>query len=144
MGTGSDDGSSEAEDVLGEWDDAEDEMYKVRLEQWHAKRGALTAADIAPGQAPGASAPAAGGGNAAEADAAEDLMADVAFDGGFSVPGNIYNRLFDYQKTGKLFSVPRCHPRAQGLYDSSRLARIMSMHASVAVVAIHNIAGPFV
>ncbi|BDA48603.1 probable DNA excision repair protein ERCC-6 [Coccomyxa sp. Obi] len=104
--SGSDSGNSEAEDVLGEWDDAEDEMYKARLEQWRAKRSALTAADIAPGQAPGASAPAAGGGTAAEADAAdqEDLMADVAFDGGFSVPGNIYNRLFDYQKTGRLHS----------------------------------------
>ena len=105
-GTGSDDGGSEAEDVLGEWDDAEDDMYKARLEQWRTKRSALTAADIAPGQAPGASAPAAGGGSAAEADAAgqEDLTADVAFDGGFSIPGNIYNRLFDYQKTGKLYA----------------------------------------
>lgn len=55
-------------------------------------------------QAPGASAPAAGGGNQAadsldEAD--EDLLAEVSFDGGFRVPGRIYNRLFDYQKTGK-------------------------------------------
>jgi hypothetical protein len=28
-------------------------------------------------------------------------MAEVSFDGGFRVPGSIYNRLFDYQKTGK-------------------------------------------
>ena len=56
-----------------------------------ASAQALTAADIAPGQAPGASAPAAGGGSAVEADAAgqEDLMADVAFDGGFSIPGRM-------------------------------------------------------
>ncbi len=108
---GSEDGSSGAdEDVLGEWDDAEDDMYKARLELWQARRGALRATDIAPGQAPGAAAPAAGGGNAANggatsggADVAdqEDVMADVAFDGGFNVPGDIYHRLFDYQKTGK-------------------------------------------
>ena len=27
---------------------------------------------------------------------------DVVFDGGYQVPGGIYSRLFDYQKTGKL------------------------------------------
>ena len=34
-------------------------------------------------------------------EADEDLLAEVSFDGGFRVPGRIYNRLFDYQKTGK-------------------------------------------
>ena len=29
-----------------------------------------------------------------------DTMRDVEFDGGFKIPGTIYNRLFDYQKTG--------------------------------------------
>jgi hypothetical protein len=65
-------------------------------------------AGIAPGQAPGAAAPAAGGGDAAAAAGAaagaeepkEDLLADVEFDGGLRVPGDIYNRLYDYQKTG--------------------------------------------
>lgn len=53
-------------------------------------------------QAPGASAPAAGGGNSAGGadDGSADVLAEVSFDGGFSVPGSIYNRLFDYQKTG--------------------------------------------
>lgn len=86
--------------MLGEWDDAEDDMYEARLEQWRAKRGAVTAADIAPGQAPGAAAPAAGGGDAAAVALDDDVMADVEFDGGFRVPGDIYHRLFDYQKTG--------------------------------------------
>ena len=58
-------------------------------------------------QAPGASAPAAGGGHrgggaaGAGADVRADVLAEVSFDGGFRVPGSIYNRLFDYQKTGK-------------------------------------------
>ena len=54
-------------------------------------------------QAPGASAPAAGGGHRGGEAAGEgaDVLAEVSFDGGFRVPGSIYNRLFDYQKTGK-------------------------------------------
>ena len=58
-------------------------------------------------QAPGASAPAAGGGNAGSLNAAgDDVLAEVSFDGGFRVPGRIYNRLFDYQKTGKTHCLP--------------------------------------
>jgi hypothetical protein len=125
--TGSEDGSSEPdEDVLGEWDDAEDDMYKARLESWRAKRGTVRVADIVPGQAPGAAAPAAGGGNAAagtEAGAAaapaqQDVMADVAFDGGFNVPGSIYHRLFDYQKTGKGPLLLMCPARHRNLIHS--------------------------
>lgn len=92
--------------MLGEWDDADDDMYAARLAQWQARRGHVSAADVVPGQAPGASAPAAGGGNAAagEGDNAgapdEDVLANVEFDGGLRVPGEIYNRLYDYQKTG--------------------------------------------
>ena len=54
-------------------------------------------------QAPGASAPAAGGGHGGgdAAGVGADVLAEVSFDGGFRVPGSIYNRLFDYQKTGK-------------------------------------------
>ena len=60
-------------------------------------------------QAPGESTPAAGGGNAGSLNAAgEDVLAEVSFDGGFRVPGRIYNRLFDYQKTGKTLSVLCC------------------------------------
>ena len=58
-------------------------------------------------QAPGASVPAAGGGNASSLNAAdEDVLAEVSFDGGFRVPGRIYNRLFDYQKTGRMHRLP--------------------------------------
>lgn len=32
----------------------------------------------------------------------QDIEEDVVFDGGYQVPGSIYSRLFDYQKTGKL------------------------------------------
>lgn len=32
--------------------------------------------------------------------AADDQEGDAVFDGGFRVPGNVYDRLFDYQKTG--------------------------------------------
>ena len=106
---------SDHEDVLGEWDDADDDMYAARLAQWCAKRGAVDAADVVPGQAPGARAPAAGGGSrgdevacsgaAAAGGAAEDVLADVEFEGGLRVPGDIYNRLYDYQKTGGLFPV---------------------------------------
>lgn len=30
---------------------------------------------------------------------------DVVFDGGYSVPSGIYNRLFDYQKTGRFLLI---------------------------------------
>lgn len=54
-------------DLLGEWDDADEDMYKARLEQWRARRTRVVAADVAPGQAPGAAAPAAGGNTGAAA-----------------------------------------------------------------------------
>jgi hypothetical protein len=34
--------------------------------------------------------------------AAADQEGDAVFEGGFRVPGNVYDRLFDYQKTGAL------------------------------------------
>lgn len=30
---------------------------------------------------------------------------DVVFDGGYQVPGSVYSRLFDYQKTGMLLHI---------------------------------------
>lgn len=33
--------------------------------------------------------------------AGEEPPPDAEFDGGFKVPGTIFNRLFDYQKTGR-------------------------------------------
>lgn len=35
-------------------------------------------------------------------DGLEDGGEDIVFDGGYHVPAGIYNRLFDYQKTGTL------------------------------------------
>ena len=32
---------------------------------------------------------------------------DVVFDGGYQVPGSVYSRLFDYQKTGTLLHIDR-------------------------------------
>lgn len=32
----------------------------------------------------------------------QDMEDDVVFDGGYQVPGSVYSRLFDYQKTGIL------------------------------------------
>lgn len=39
--------------------------------------------------------------------AGEELPPDAEFDGGFKVPGNIFSRLFDYQKTGQLLVMPQ-------------------------------------
>lgn len=36
----------------------------------------------------------------------QDTEEDVVFDGGYQVPGSIYSRLFDYQKTGQLPQSP--------------------------------------
>ena len=42
-----------------------------------------------------------------EGEEREDVLAVVEFDGGLRVPGDIYNRLYDYQKTGAhLFCLP--------------------------------------
>ena len=40
--------------------------------------------------------------------AGEEPEPDAEFDGGFKVPGDIFSRLFDYQKTGWYLS-PRVH-----------------------------------
>lgn len=37
----------------------------------------------------------------------QDMEEDVVFDGGYQVPGGIYSRLFDYQKTGELPEYPK-------------------------------------
>ena len=41
---------SDVEDPLGEWDDAEEDMYQARLEQWEARQQSIIAADVQPGQ----------------------------------------------------------------------------------------------
>ena len=41
---------ADLEDALGEWDDAEEELYVARLSQWESRQHLLNAADIAPGQ----------------------------------------------------------------------------------------------
>ena len=35
---------------MGEWDDAEDELYAARLSRWESRQHLVTAADIVPGQ----------------------------------------------------------------------------------------------
>ena len=51
-GTGSQSAEdADLEDALGEWDDAEEELYLARLSQWEARQHLLNAADIVPGQA---------------------------------------------------------------------------------------------
>ncbi len=37
----------------------------------------------------------------------QDMEDDVVFDGGYQVPGSVYSRLFDYQKTGILLQINR-------------------------------------
>lgn len=41
---------ADLEDALGEWDDAEEELYLARLSQWESRQHLLSAADIVPGQ----------------------------------------------------------------------------------------------
>ena len=62
-------------DLAGEWDDADQDLYDQRIAR---ARAAM----------------------AEEASVASEE--DAAFDGGFKVPGSIFSRLFDYQKTGEL------------------------------------------
>ena len=38
-------------------------------------------------------------------DGGQDGGEEVVFDGGYHVPAGIYNRLFDYQKTGENHSI---------------------------------------
>ena len=58
-------------------------------------------APAAPGVRPGAERAVAGMGQPEAADAATGgELPDVVFDGGYRIPGDIYARLFDYQKTG--------------------------------------------
>ena len=33
-------------------------------------------------------------------DESEEKVPDVVFEGGFRIPGELYNKLYDYQKTG--------------------------------------------
>ncbi|CAL5223760.1 g6324 [Coccomyxa viridis] len=125
---------ADLEDALGEWDDAEEELYLARLSQWESRQHLLNVADIVPGQAPGASAPAAGGGNrAGAADGSADVLAEVTFDGGFRLPGSIYNRLFDYQKTGTqpprlLCMAGDLHRMALTLLLQSRIKWMWELH----------------
>lgn len=68
------------------------------------QKGTVLAAPAAPGVRPGAERAVAGMGQpkAAGADdaATGSELPDVVFDGGYRIPGDIYERLFDYQKTG--------------------------------------------
>ena len=74
-------GSSDDDDldIAGEWDDADDDIYEQRRARY------LDVKEAARIQDDGTAAPDA---------------PDVQFDGGYRIPANIYDRLFDYQKTG--------------------------------------------
>ena len=41
---------ADVDDALGEWDDAEDELYAARLSRWESRQHLVTTADIVPGQ----------------------------------------------------------------------------------------------
>ena len=41
---------ADVDDALGEWDDAEDELYAARLSRWESRQHLVTAADVVPGQ----------------------------------------------------------------------------------------------
>ena len=93
-----------------------------------SKPTALSSTESMPAgsQAPGASAPAAGGGDrlGAAADGGTDVLAEASFDGGFRVPGSIYNRLFDYQKTGmRIWPAP---PHVQPCFPGGRLRAVLA------------------
>ncbi|KAK9811155.1 hypothetical protein WJX73_007203 [Symbiochloris irregularis] len=74
-------GSSDDDDldISGEWDDADDDIYEQRRARY------LDVREAARIQEDGTAAPDA---------------PDVQYDGGYRIPANIYDRLFDYQKTG--------------------------------------------
>ena len=57
----------------GEYDDADPVAYENRVQAYRDSNSRL---------------------------AVSDESEDVVFEGGFRVPADIYNRLFDYQKTG--------------------------------------------
>jgi hypothetical protein len=59
--------------VAGEYDDADPVAFENRMQAYRDSNSRL---------------------------AVSDESEDVVFEGGFRVPADIYNRLFDYQKTG--------------------------------------------
>ena len=61
-------------DLAGEWDDADDDLFQQRLARAEA--------------------------SLAEAASASGKTEDAVFEGGLRIPGRIFSRLFDYQKTG--------------------------------------------
>ena len=74
------------DDPLGDFDDADEDLYEERRKKVQRLEQSTAAA---------ASQAAEAGGDVAEPD-----EGDVVFDGGFRLSNSIYNKLFDYQKTG--------------------------------------------
>jgi DNA excision repair protein ERCC-6 len=107
----SDLGGDESEGA--EFDDADEGYFQARLERWELSRGGGTRGEGQQQQQQQQQHSADGGGNGPEAaDAAAEAPAreaaergdgageaDAVFDGGFHVPGWLWSRLFDYQKT---------------------------------------------
>lgn len=67
-------------DLAGEWDDADDDIFEQRRARYLEMQAAARV------QEDGRPAP---------------QPPDVEFDGGYRIPADIYDRLFDYQKTGE-------------------------------------------
>ncbi|KAK9815514.1 hypothetical protein WJX72_004939 [[Myrmecia] bisecta] len=70
--------SDMSDDLSGEFDDADQDLYDQRRRRYEQQQAELLE-------------------EAGEVDPEDE---DVVFDGGFQIPGNIYKRLFDYQRTG--------------------------------------------
>ncbi|KAL3138902.1 hypothetical protein ABBQ32_005724 [Trebouxia sp. C0010 RCD-2024] len=92
-----------SDDPLGEYDDADEDLYEQRRHKY-----------------------ARGYDN-------QDMEEDVVFDGGYQVPGGIYSRLFDYQKTGVKWLWELHTQRAGGIIgDEMGLGKTIQLAAFLA------------
>ena len=73
------------DDPLGDFDDADEDLYEERRQKVQRLQQST-----------------AGAASQAGSDVAEPAEGDVVFDGGFKLSNSIYNKLFDYQKTGEM------------------------------------------
>lgn len=93
-------------DLTGEFDDADAEAYENRVQAYKDSHSAL---------------------------AMSDESEDVVFEGGFRVPADIYNRLFDYQKTGVKWLWELHTQRAGGIIgDEMGLGKTVQLAAFLA------------
>ena len=76
------------DDPLGDFDDADEDLYEERRKKVHRLQQSSAAAASQAAEA--------------SSDVTEPTEEDVVFDGGFKLSNSIYNKLFDYQKTGEM------------------------------------------